>query len=107
MAKYDHIKVRVSKAERAQLQKMVDSKQASTLSDAARKRVFAPDCSNTELITKYLSEISSAHSAIKNLIFLQLENKAFYEADIIRMEKALAEMIKNAAKFVRAMRTRM
>lgn len=104
MAKYDYIKVRVNEEERAQLEKMVEDGQASTLSDAVRKMAFAPKLDKTELVTKYLTEISTAHGEITKLIYNQLENRALHEPDIMEMERELARLSKSAAKFVRAMR---
>ena len=104
MAKYDYIKVRVNEEERAQLEKMVEDGEASTLSDAVRKMAFAPKLDKTELITKYLSEISAAHSELTKLIYAQLENKMLYEPHIMRMEREHAKLLKSAAKFVRSMR---
>ena len=98
MPKYDYIKIRVNEIERAQLQAMVDDGEVSTLSDAARKIIFAPQLNDCEKMDKCLQEIAAAHQDLCVLVRSALDGKELFEADVVRMERNVAEMARSVAK---------
>lgn len=98
MAKYDYIKIRVNENERAQLQSMVDSGEVSTLSSAVRKVLFAPQRNDCEKLDKCLCEIAAAHQDLCKLVQSSLDGKELFEADVVRMERKVAEMARSVAK---------
>lgn len=106
MAKSEYIKVRVTDEERAKLEEMIQNGKASTLTDAIRKLAFVKETTTDayDSVTQYLQTIANLQQDIRTLIYAQIENQKLYEPDVMKIERKIAELSRNAAKFARAVR---
>ena len=96
-----YLQVRLNPTLRKILEDDVTSGRASSLSAALISRAFGQRYKDNIELTCYISIIADLHQKICELVRSQLENKALYEGDILKMLDCLEELKSQACNLVR------